>query len=63
MNMNPQDWKDVLNNAGKWSIAILIIAAACYQAITQGKIDPVIVGIVFSIIGYYFGNSQKTEVK
>ncbi|MEI8248218.1 MAG: hypothetical protein WCI51_20445 [Lentisphaerota bacterium] len=60
--MTPQDYKDILNNAGKWIIAMAIISAVCYLTI-QGKISTdVIIAASAAVMGFYFSQT-KNEAK
>jgi len=59
--MTPQDYKDILNNAGKWSIGMTIIGTAGYLAVI-GKISPdVIVAGASAVLGFYFSQTKTTN--
>ena len=59
--MSAQDWKDILNSAGKWSLALILIATVCYLALCGREVPSWLVGIILAVMGYYFGSNNNLK--
>ena len=59
--MTPQDYKDILNNAGKWFIALLLVITVCYLTGIGKEVPNWLVGIISAVMGYYFGSSNNLK--
>ena len=58
-NFTPQDWKDVINGIGTWSIGLILIGITFYFVyIDKLSADVISLG-AGAVFGYFFKNKKE----